>query len=285
MSAELHYSLVRHLLSEKRYGDAIKLAKLPNYSGESADNAPMLLAVLAEESLSELQRAEVTWEYGDVLRLTGSDVRWRELLETAARLYSKAGHATGALDTRIDLIRHGRDGNDSVAEDTAELWHIMETMESVGNWASVSRCLEAIIDVNSAEFNVPPESLQVKIEEEWLRVEELRGTKVASVFESISAVLEWQSRKAHPAKSLGFLERFYEKVKDSDALTVIGIVISALHIAYQSIGDNDKANEVSNKSYWDVSGSQTAPEALETVLPNTQRRQLTQSVAVLKTAP
>ena len=243
LSTELQASLVRYLLAEKRFDDAIKLAKLSSYSEESADNTPMLLAVLAEEGLSDLQRAEVMWEHGDVLRLTSGDAAWRESFEAAADLYNKAGHATGALDIRIDLIKHWRDDSTSVAEDTAELWRIMETMEAVGNWASVNRCLSVIITINTAGFRVPPESLQAKVEEEWIRVADVCANKAARVSGSVEKILEWQSRKSRTAKGLDFLEHFYEKIKDSDATAVICMTLSTLCTTYQSIGENDKAIE------------------------------------------
>ena len=243
ISPEFQSSLVCHLLAEKRYGDAIKLAKLSNYSEESADNLPMLLAILAEEGLPDLERAEITWECGDMLRLTDGGAAWRDLFETAAGLYNEAGHATGALDIRIDLICHSRDDSASVDEDTAELWRIMEAMEAVGNWASVNRCLSAIININTAGFKIPPEALQIKVEEEWLRVADLCGNKATTVSGSVAKLLEWSSRRSRAASNLDFLERFYERIKDSDATAVLCMTLSTLYDTYKSIGDDDKAIE------------------------------------------
>jgi hypothetical protein len=87
-----------------------------------------------------------------------------------ASLYDTAGHATGSLDIRIDLIRYQRDTDAWIEGDIAELWRIMKTLENVGNWASVNRCLLAIIDINTWYLRTPSTSLQTKVEDEWLRV-------------------------------------------------------------------------------------------------------------------
>lgn len=243
MSAEFHAALVRHLLADKRYEDAIKIANVCDYSEGSGDNTAMLQMVLAEDSLSVLQRAEVLWEYGDRLRLTSGTTDWRATLETAANLYNKGDHAWGALDIRIDLFRHGRDESQPIEDDTAELWEIKEKLETVGYWTGVSRCLEAIMEINMSEYRVPSESLQAKIEEEWLRVSEFRGSSVGRVNSSALKIFAWQSRKSKTANALTFLENYYEKIKDCDAPAILAMIIMTMHDTYKAIGDNDKAME------------------------------------------
>ncbi|KAH8903127.1 hypothetical protein BR93DRAFT_208319 [Coniochaeta sp. PMI_546] len=242
-SADFQSSLMHHLLSEKRYSDAIKVAKISDFSDESENNTSMIQSILSEEGLSDLERAEMLWEYGDKLRLTIGGAAWRESLNSAADLYNTAGHVSGALDIRIDLIQYHRDESASIVDDTAELWQIMAKMESVGNWSSVNRCLGAIININTGEFLTPPEALQVKVEEEWLRVTDIcsRGPAGGSV--SIVKILEWQSLKPKTARGLDYLEHFYRRIEDCDAPAMISLVLTTLFDLYTSIGDDAKAVE------------------------------------------
>lgn len=243
ISPEFQASLVCRLLEERRYGDAIKLAKLSNYSEDSVDNLPVLLTVFADDGLTELQRAEIMWECGNMLRITDGGAAWSEMLETAAGLYNEAGHATGALDIRIDQIWHARDGSASVDEDTAELWRIMEAMEAVGNWASARRCLSAIIHINSEGHKTPPGALQIKVEKEWLRVADICGIKTTTESGAIAQFLAWPARSSQTVGRLDFLERFYERIKDCDATAVLGLTLIQLCELYKSIGDDDKARK------------------------------------------
>ena len=243
MSVEFQAALVRHLLADKRYGDAIKIANVCDYSQESGDNTAMLQAVLAEATLSVLQRAEVLWEYGDRIRLTSADPDWRATLESAAELYNKSGHAWGALDIRIDLIRHRQDESQRIEDATAELWDIKEKLQVVGYWAGVSRCLEAIMEINMSEYRASSESLQAKIEDEWLRANELCGSNVNRVASSASKILRWQLRKSKTANTLTFLENYYEKIKDCDAPAILALVITTMYGTYKATGDDDKAME------------------------------------------
>ena len=255
--ADFRSSLLRHLLSEERYGDAVKVAKLSGYSEDSLDNTTMLEAILAEKGLPDLQRAELLWGYGDKLRVTRGGAEWRDSLSTAAELYCKAGHATGALDVRVDLLRHGRDGSASVSQNTKELWRIMAAMESAGNWSSVNRCLVAIIDINSGEFVAPSESLQAKVKEEWLRVSKICSKGPTGMSASVTWVLGWQLIKSRTVKALSYLEHFHEQIKDCDALAMITIVLMTLHATYTSMGDDAKATECVSR----------CPEALPRSLP------------------
>ncbi|KAK1826647.1 CHAT domain-containing protein [Podospora conica] len=241
MTAEFQSSLVRHLLAEKRYADAIKVAKLCDYSEEPVDGIAMVKAVLAEDSLSNLERAEMLWECGDRMHLTSSDSAWQNCLSTAAELYTKAGHASGALEMRIDKIRHAWDQSRPIDEYTAELWQIMADMERIGNWSGANRCLMAITEINTGDYRIPPEALQVRIEEELTRLTEICGRNVGSMGASIYKVLEWQSRKSRGALGLDYLEKLYEKVKDCDSPTIISTILTAMHDAYTAIGQEDKA--------------------------------------------
>jgi len=257
ISAEFHSALQRHLLSEKRNVDAIKIAKLSGYSEESVDNQAMLESILVEgDGLSDLERAELLWEYGDRVRLiSGGGTKWRESLQTTAELYDMSGHATGALDIRIDLLTNERGDENSLAEDIAELWRIKEVMESAGNWASVKRCLAAIIAIHTMSFVVPPESLQVMVEEEWLQMIDIcssrssdpvrgqGGTEVGSMSASMAELLGWQSLQPRTAKGLGCTERLYQKVNDSDEPAMVSIVLITLHHIHKSIGEEAKALE------------------------------------------
>lgn len=241
MTSDFQSSLVRHLLAEKRYGDAIKVAKLNDYSEEPTNNLAMIRAVLAEDSLSDLERAEMLWEYGDRMRLTSSDPRWQDCLNTAAELYSKAGHASGALEMRVDLIRHAWDQSVPADEYTAELWQIMAKIESIGNWTAANRCLAAITEINTGEYRVPPEALQVKIEEEWARLTDICASNVGRTGSSVYKVMEWQSRKSRGASGLDYLERLYDKVKDCDAPAMLSVILTTMHDAYKALGEDQKA--------------------------------------------
>lgn len=242
-SPGFRFSLMHHLLSEKRYGDAIKVAKMSDFSEESEDNTPMTRSILAEEGLSDVERADILWEYGDKLRLTSGGPAWRESLTSAADLYSKAGHASGALNIRIDLIQYERGESASVVEDTAELWQIMAKMESLGNWSSVNRCLGAIININTGEYLTPSDSLQIKVEEEWLRMTDICANSPAGGSVSLVKILEWQSLKPKTARGLDYLEHFYKKIEDCDAPALISMVLTNLVDLYRSIGDEAKATE------------------------------------------
>lgn len=246
-SPAFHVALLRHLLSEKRYDDAIKVAKICDYSDESVDNVAMFQFILAEEDLPDLQRAEVLWEYGDKMRLVDGSSAWRDSLLTAADLFDRSGHVTGALDMRIDLVRYERDDNASINDDTAELWQIKAKMESVGNWASVNRCLTAIAEINYSvsvgEVTAATASLLAQVEEEWLRVTEICSESPAGEPASMIKLLEWSALKPRSANGLEYMERFYNRIKDCDAHAMIGLVLASLLEIYQAIGDNEKAIE------------------------------------------
>jgi hypothetical protein len=49
--------------------EAITVAKISNFSDDSLDNTTLLQCALSKEGLSDLQRAERLWEYGDKMRL------------------------------------------------------------------------------------------------------------------------------------------------------------------------------------------------------------------------
>ncbi|UNI15662.1 hypothetical protein JDV02_002173 [Purpureocillium takamizusanense] len=212
---------------------------LSNFS-DQISNTELLKDVLAVEELPELARAQALWCYADNIRCDEGGDGWLRELATAARLFDNAQHATGALEIRVDILKH-KSNYKTATHDTEELWEIKRRLENVGNFRAAMGCLRAIVLINTHGLATPPASLRSRVHEDWSRLSSLCRSKQLQTSPDAADVLDWQSTVCKTPKDLEYLEHFYDNIADLDAPNVIFYVLQKLRQQYKKMGESEKA--------------------------------------------